>query len=123
MGPMDAGGPYDMKLTARNKITIHNVLIGDVRICSGQSNMVHNFGRHQKRYAKETAAANIPEIRQFYVPTSPLLTVPAKNIPGLKWEGAIIRDYQKTMRQQLNRHKRLSHKTIIHNVYVLQFPS
>lgn len=88
LDPMDAGGPYDMELKASNKIIIRNILIGDVWICSGQSNMTHNFGRHQERYAKEIATANIPEIRQFYVPTSPSLTGPAKNIPGLKWEEA-----------------------------------
>jgi len=33
------GGPYDMKISGSNTITLHDVLIGDVWVCSGQSNM------------------------------------------------------------------------------------
>lgn len=34
-----AGGPYDITLSDGEKLTLHNVLIGEVWICSGQSNM------------------------------------------------------------------------------------
>ncbi len=34
-----AGGPYDIILNGGNSITLHNVLLGDVWICGGQSNM------------------------------------------------------------------------------------
>ncbi|MFA9392385.1 MAG: sialate O-acetylesterase [Prolixibacteraceae bacterium] len=88
LDPMPAGGPYDMVLKASNKITIQNILIGDVWVCSGQSNMTHQFNRWQERYAKEIAEANNPEIRQFYVPTKAVLTGPIDDIPGLKWEEA-----------------------------------
>jgi sialate O-acetylesterase len=37
--PQDAGGPYTMTLKASNSIQINNMLIGDVWLCSGQSNM------------------------------------------------------------------------------------
>jgi len=36
---MMAGGPYTLSVEGKNKITLSNVLIGDVWICSGQSNM------------------------------------------------------------------------------------
>src|SRR5271170_1420115 len=35
---MKAGGPYDMTVSGRNKIVILNVMIGEVWVCSGQSN-------------------------------------------------------------------------------------
>jgi sialate O-acetylesterase len=34
-----AGGPYDISLSEQNNITIKNILIGEVWLCSGQSNM------------------------------------------------------------------------------------
>lgn len=85
---LKAGGPFDMEIKGSNKIILKNILIGDVWVCSGQSNMTHNFGRHQERYAKEIAESNIPEIRQFYVPAKPVLTGPIEDIPELKWTEA-----------------------------------
>ena len=35
----DAGGPYTIKLSDGKALTLHNILIGEVWICSGQSNM------------------------------------------------------------------------------------
>lgn len=37
---MKAGGPYTMKIDAGNHITLKDILIGDVWLCAGQSNMV-----------------------------------------------------------------------------------
>ncbi|MEX0986263.1 MAG: sialate O-acetylesterase [Bacteroidales bacterium] len=86
--PMLAGGPYDMEIRGTNKIIIKNILVGDVWICSGQSNMTHNFGRHRERYAREIAGANIPEIRQFLVPTNAVITGPIEDAPSPGWKEA-----------------------------------
>ena len=48
--PMKAGGPYSMEITGSNKIKLNNILIGDVWLCAGQSNMVHNMWTHRERY-------------------------------------------------------------------------
>lgn len=37
--PMKAGGPFTLSVTAKNTITLKNVLVGDVWVCTGQSNM------------------------------------------------------------------------------------
>jgi sialate O-acetylesterase len=43
--PMPAGGPYDLTVTAgAATATIHDLLIGDVWLCSGQSNMQFSVG-------------------------------------------------------------------------------
>lgn len=34
-----AGGPYDITIAEENRVTLHNILVGEVWICSGQSNM------------------------------------------------------------------------------------
>jgi sialate O-acetylesterase len=37
--PVKAGGPYELMIKGKNEITLSNILVGDVWICSGQSNM------------------------------------------------------------------------------------
>ena len=39
MGPFKAGGPFVLTITGSNTLTFKNVLVGEVWICSGQSNM------------------------------------------------------------------------------------
>jgi len=64
-----AGGPYTLTFDDGEPTTFKNVLIGEVWLCSGQSNMempIAGWGR-VKDYEKEIAAANYPEIRLFQV--------------------------------------------------------
>jgi sialate O-acetylesterase len=64
---MKAGGPHTLVARGAKTITVENVLVGEVWICSGQSNM--EWPLEQARNAKvEMAAANYPEIRMFNVP-------------------------------------------------------
>lgn len=67
--PLQAGGPYTMSIDASNHIQLKDILIGDVWVCSGQSNMVHQMELHKERYADDIANAMYPEIRQFRVST------------------------------------------------------
>jgi len=63
--PPAPGGPYTVRITGRQSVELHGVLVGDVWICAGQSNM--QFGLAQARNgADEVKAADHPEIR-FYV--------------------------------------------------------
>jgi sialate O-acetylesterase len=80
--PMKAGGPYTMNITASNKISLKDILIGDVWICAGQSNMVHQMKLHSVRYADDVANANFPEIRQFWVPNVTSLQHPEDDLPN-----------------------------------------
>ncbi|WP_369824014.1 sialate O-acetylesterase [Reichenbachiella sp. 5M10] len=84
-----AGGPYTMQIQGKDdSITLSNLLVGDVWMCAGQSNMVHYLGVHQQRYRQEIAEANYPEIRQFLVPTNPQLQGTATDIPQGEWKEA-----------------------------------
>lgn len=62
LSPMVAGGPFAMKINAKNHIVLSDILIGDVWLCSGQSNMVHQMELHKYTYAKDIAEANYSEI-------------------------------------------------------------
>lgn len=83
-----AGGPYEMIIKGKNKITLENILIGDVWLCSGQSNMEHYLGRHQERFAKEISEANNAQIRQFNVPMNPVFTGPQNDFNDIGWKTA-----------------------------------
>ena len=87
-----AGGPYTIDIAASNNITLHNILFGDVWFCSGQSNMVHQLNIHDVTYAKEIAAANDPQIRQFWIPTGTSLQGPQNNLPAAYWKAAVGED-------------------------------
>jgi sialate O-acetylesterase len=65
--PMAAGGPYELVISGNNSITLNNILIGDVWLCGGQSNMEFSMNQLNKS-ADEIAAANQPKIRLFVVP-------------------------------------------------------
>ena len=93
--PMKAGGPYTMEITGRNKIKLNNILVGDVWLCAGQSNMVHNMWTHRERYGKDIAEANYPEIRQYLVPTTADLVGPEADMPLAFWKSANPTDVKK----------------------------
>ncbi|MCU0782068.1 MAG: hypothetical protein MUF04_13350 [Akkermansiaceae bacterium] len=69
LDPLTAGGPFTMTLTGDNTVTIKDLLVGEVWIASGQSNM--NLTLTQTPYlAEEAAKAKYPHIRTFKVPVT-----------------------------------------------------
>ncbi len=61
-----AGGPYTITLKGKNTIALENIMVGEVWICSGQSNM--EWPLHASNDAEqEIAAAKYPNIRLFTV--------------------------------------------------------
>lgn len=85
---MKAGGPYSMEIKASNKILLKDILIGDVWLCSGQSNMVHQMKLHNITYANDIAKANYPEIRQFWIPTMTDMQGSHDDLPNGYWKSA-----------------------------------
>ncbi|MEO6219041.1 MAG: sialate O-acetylesterase [Ginsengibacter sp.] len=81
-----AGGPFQLSTTGKNKIILKNILIGEVWICSGQSNMEMTVAS-SKNAAQEMSEGNFPEIRQFEVPAV-IAAAPAEDLPGGEWESA-----------------------------------
>jgi sialate O-acetylesterase len=86
--PTKAGGPYTMEIAGSNKISLKDILIGDVWICSGQSNMVHQMNIHDVTYAKDIVEANYPQIRHFWIPTLTSLAGPQDDLPAGYWKSA-----------------------------------
>lgn len=65
-----AGGPYTLRLKGFNEIVFENVLIGEVWLVSGQSNMEWSASAGLVNKDEEIANANYPEIRFFTVNNS-----------------------------------------------------
>ncbi|WP_132053996.1 sialate O-acetylesterase [Pseudocnuella soli] len=86
--PQKAGGPHNMTISGTNRITLKDILIGDVWLCAGQSNMVHQMELHKGEYPAEYAGANNPQIRQFWVPNRSVLTGPEDDLPAGNWKWA-----------------------------------
>lgn len=75
-----AGGPFEIEISDGEAITIRDILIGEVWICSGQSNMempMHGFyGQPVEGGMQEVFEANqYPSIRMFTIPPTPADTI------------------------------------------------
>jgi len=62
-----AGGPYSMMIQGNNTIRLTDILMGDVWLCSGQSNMEFLMERVKEKYADIIAHAANGFVRQFWV--------------------------------------------------------
>jgi sialate O-acetylesterase len=63
----EAGGPYNITLKGYNEVTLKNILIGEVWLCSGQSNMEWSAAMGINNAEEEIKNANYPDIRFFSV--------------------------------------------------------
>lgn len=91
---LQAGGPYTMDIEGKNHIILRDILAGDVWICSGQSNMVHQLSLHSERYASDIANARYPDIREFRVPVMADLKTVHEDLEGGYWKAATPQDVQ-----------------------------
>jgi sialate O-acetylesterase len=68
---MKAGGPYRMTVSGHESVKLDDILIGEVWLCSGQSNMQWSFNSKVTDGDAEVAAADYPRIRLLTVPRRP----------------------------------------------------
>jgi sialate O-acetylesterase len=80
---MKAGGPFTLKVTGSSSVEFEDVMIGEVWLCSGQSNMEMGIGMGRDA-EKEIAEANYPGIRLLLV-TRKWAAVPQTNVDG-EWK-------------------------------------
>lgn len=81
---LPAGGPHELVIAGDNMLRFSDVLVGEVWVCSGQSNMQWPvvLADHQKL---EIASANYPQIRLITVPDHLGSQRPQADFEG-KWE-------------------------------------
>lgn len=84
--PLPAGGPFELVIAGRNQITLHDILVGEVWLCSGQSNMEMRLGpgkgvKPVVGWQSAVASADLPMIRHFGVARA-LARDPADTVQG-----------------------------------------
>ena len=87
--PMKAGGPHTLTISGKNQVVLTDILVGEVWLCGGQSNMERQLGpsvgqQPIENWQREVAAANYPRIRHFGVAQAKSLT-PLETVKG-RWE-------------------------------------
>lgn len=87
LAAMKAGGPYQMTIKGKNTIVLQDVLLGDVWLCSGQSNMDFPLYRSKELYKDEIASSTNSQIREFSVKT-PDSYAQHKDIEKGAWKSA-----------------------------------
>lgn len=83
IGKFSAGGPYTLKVTGPQNVILQNVMIGDIWLCSGQSNMQLGISQAYNP-EKEISEANYPNIRLFTVKSRS--DEQTSDLTGGKWQ-------------------------------------
>ena len=81
-----AGGPYELTVSGQNKITFKNVLVGDVWLASGQSNMEWNLAATEG-YDNELNQTKFPLIRHIKI-NKKINSLPQNNVTETHWDVA-----------------------------------
>lgn len=84
--PMSAGGPFDMVISGDNQIFLTDILIGDVWLSSGQSNMEHNMNQYCGFFEKQIIHAQNDKIRYFNVSNRFDFNGPQTKLSEGSWE-------------------------------------
>ena len=83
--PMEAGGPFEINVKAKSgNAAVKDVLVGEVWLCSGQSNMEWTV-KQSDNFSSEKKDADYPQIRQFYVEHI-VETAPQKDLKSGDWK-------------------------------------
>ena len=88
LSELKAGGPFEMQIFGRDSVTVHDIMIGDVWVCSGQSNMELPMKRVSPIYGADIANSANPYIRQFLVPQTYDFTGPHNDLQSGSWKVA-----------------------------------
>jgi sialate O-acetylesterase len=67
---LSAGGPHELTVTGKNTLQVSDILVGEVWLCSGQSNMEFEL-RGALNAQQEIKDADYPQLRMLWVPRTP----------------------------------------------------
>lgn len=87
LGALSAGGPHVLTIVGKDSLIFENVMVGEVWLCSGQSNMEWPLYEGAKilNYDQEVAAADYPNIRLFQVDHT-MKNLPIRDVNSVGWK-------------------------------------
>lgn len=85
LSPIKEAGPFEMKIDASNHLVVKDILVGDVWLCSGQSNMELTMERVKEKYSSIIANSENAKIRQFLVPDKFDFKEPQTDVENGNW--------------------------------------
>jgi len=83
-----AGGPYELVVTGKNQLKRSNILLGDLWIAAGQSNMELPLRRVKYQYPGLVETTQQPNIREFNVPVAYAFKGPLSDYTQGDWKTA-----------------------------------
>jgi sialate O-acetylesterase len=86
---MKAGGPFELKVIGKNQLVRSNILLGDVWVAAGQSNMELPLNRVKYKYPGLIESTNQPNIREFNVPVAYSFKGPLQDYTQGQWKTAM----------------------------------
>ena len=86
---LKAGGPYELVVTGKNELKRSNILMGDLWIAAGQSNMELPLNRVKYKYPGVIESTNQPNIREFNVPVAYAFKGPLQDYTQGQWKTAM----------------------------------
>jgi len=86
--PLSAGGPYVMDIQGKNHLQVKDVLLGDVWIAAGQSNMELPLKRVKYHYPGLIDSTHLPQVREFNVPVIYAFKGPLDDFQQGQWKTA-----------------------------------
>ncbi|MBR4719175.1 MAG: sialate O-acetylesterase [Lachnospiraceae bacterium] len=101
LNPHPFGGPYRMEISddSGESIIIEDILVGEVWLCSGQSNMELTMVRVKDRYPEEMVNCDYPNVREFKISEELDFTTPLKDTVTGQWrrpDKAYIQEFSAT---------------------------
>lgn len=92
LAPETYGGPFVLEVKGHNTLIINDVYVGEVWLCSGQSNMEFTV-KDVLNAQEEMADANFPLIRQFHVERE-MSKEPIEQLKGGSWKEGNVNNIQ-----------------------------
>lgn len=87
---LKAGGDYQLNVVGKNTLTRKNIVMGDVWIAAGQSNIELPLHRLRYQYPDVISSTNLPLIREFNVPVLYAFKGPQKDFQQGMWKTATV---------------------------------
>ncbi|MDO9579120.1 MAG: sialate O-acetylesterase [Bacteroidales bacterium] len=85
LNPEVAGGPFELTIIGKNSLKLRNILVGEVWLCSGQSNMEWSVGQSDNAEVEIKNASAYSNIRHIKIPKE-ISSLPKDNFNNASWE-------------------------------------